>query len=73
MAAGSTCIALLVVSSLASVALPVATVVVVDPHGSNTTIVIGYFVQPPESRIAVIGMAIRQAQSDGLLRGYGFE
>jgi hypothetical protein len=44
----------------------------VDPIGDNSTIVIGYFLQP-EPRIAVIGMAIAQALSDGLLPGHGFE
>jgi len=58
--------------TLTTFALPVATVVIVDPVGVNTTIVIGYFLQA-EPRIAVIGMAIKHAQSDGLLVGYGFE
>lgn len=42
-----------------------------DGTRDNKTIVIGYFVNP-EVRTAVIGMAIEQAQTDGLLPGYGF-
>jgi hypothetical protein len=43
-----------------------------QPQDSNATINIGYFLQF-EPRIAAIGMAINQAQSDGLLVGYNFE
>ena len=39
---------------------------------SNTTISVGYFLQS-EPRIAVIGMAIDQAQAHGLLPGYDFQ
>ena len=39
---------------------------------SSTTISVGYFLQS-EPRIAVIGMAIEQAQSNGLLPGYDFQ
>jgi hypothetical protein len=41
-------------------------------NGSNGTIAIGYFVDS-EQRIAAIGMAIQQAQVDGLLPGYSFK
>jgi hypothetical protein len=43
-----------------------------QPQDSNVTINIGYFLQA-DPRIAAIGMAIDQAQSDGLLVGYNFE
>jgi hypothetical protein len=38
---------------------------------NNSTIKLGYFLQD-EPRIAVIEMAITQAQSEGLLVGYNF-
>lgn len=42
-----------------------------DGNG-NKTITIGYFLDV-ELRIAVIGMAIEQARTDGLLSGYDFK
>jgi hypothetical protein len=57
--------------SLIVTSLP-ADVVDLSANDSNKTIVMGYFLQS-DPRIVVIGMAIEQAQADGLLPGYGFK
>jgi len=66
---------LITVSLLANSLLVVARLYLDAPGtnnvDSNSTIKMGYFLQS-EQRIAAIGIAIDQAQSDGLLRGYDF-